>query len=175
MRSKQYALISIMIFSVAALAACSKQESISTSAAEPVASPANANATSPPATTPANNPATPPPTLAGDYMLSEVQHKGQVTMISVGNSTEISFRPDGTYARVSRLGGKVDHTDSGEFRIEGGKQLVLRIRMWKKKFQTPAVEKKHTFSLSSDGAELRMTGADSKVGVFRRTRTLAAN
>lgn len=73
------------------------------------------------------------------------------------------------------MGGKVDHTDSGEFRIEGGKQLVLRIRMWKKKFQTPAVEKKHTFSLSSDGTELRMTGADSKVGVFRRTKTLAAN
>lgn len=95
-------------------------------------------------------------------------------MISGGNSTEFSFRPDGTYARVSRLGGKVDHSDSGEFRIEDGKQLVLRIRVWKKKFQTPTVEKKHDISLSPDGTELRMTGKDGKVAVFRRTRVLTS-
>ncbi|HWP42087.1 MAG TPA: hypothetical protein VNO14_02540, partial [Blastocatellia bacterium] len=116
----------------------------------------------------------PPPRLSGDYILSEVQHEGQIVMISSENSTEISFRPDGTYARVSRMNGRVDHTDSGEFRIEGGNQLVLRIQMWKKEFQLPAVEKKHSFTLSADGAELRMAGSDGKIGVFRRTRTLAA-
>jgi hypothetical protein len=36
------------------------------------------------------------------------------------------------------------------------------------KIQQPAVEKRHTFSLSEDGTELKLTGKDGKLAVFRR-------
>lgn len=175
MRRKQYPLITILVFSLLALVGCGKQEARTGDETGSAESAANANRTTPAAAPVPSGALAPPPIPSGDYILSEVQHKGQVTMITAGNSTEISFRPDGTYARVSRLGGKVDHSDSGDFRIEDGKQIVLRIRMWKKKFQPRSVEKKHSFMLSSDGSELKMIGTDGKIGVFRRTRVLAAN
>jgi hypothetical protein len=174
MYRKPSIFLSAVILSVLILAACNGHQAPPPGEAEPAASTANTNAPATPQAPPSSSNSAPPPTLEGDYILSEVQHKGQVTMIRGGNSTEISFRPDGTYARVSRLGGKVDHSDSGEFRIENGKHLVLRIRMWKKKFQTPTVEKRHDFTLSSDGTELKMTGKDGKVAVFRRTRVLTS-
>jgi hypothetical protein len=175
MLRNRFLSISFMIFGLMAFAGCGNQDASIKGDGGSTASAANTN-TAPPVATPVPASATaPPPTLSAEYILSEVQHDGQVTIIRKENTTEISFRPDGTFARVSRLGGKVDHSDSGEFRIEDGKQLVLRIQMSKRKIQTRPVEKKHKFTLSSDGSELRLIGADGKVGVFRRTKVFTAN
>ena len=106
--------------------------------------------------------------LMGLYTISEVHDKGVITMIPHQVATQITFIPDGTFSRVSKNQGKVNFKDSGQFVIEGQDQLILKIVMSQGKIQQTPVEKRHTFTLSADGTELRMTGKDGKLAVFRR-------
>jgi hypothetical protein len=121
-----------------------------------------------------NNPAAslgvPTASLQGTYTLSEVEHPGGNRVISEANATEIAFKADGTFARVSKKDGVVDHEDSGRYYVERFDRIVLKIMESKKRVQDPPVEKRHTFQLSPDGEELKMLGSDGKIGVFRRTR-----
>ena len=106
--------------------------------------------------------------LVGTYTINEVRQKDVVTMIPPQVATQITFIPDGTFSRISKAGGKANFKDSGQFVIEGQDQLILKIVMSGGKIQQPAVEKRHTFALSEDGTELRMTAKDGKVAIFRR-------
>ena len=108
------------------------------------------------------------PKLVGSYTISEVHEKGVVTMIPHQIATQITFLPDGTFSRTSKARDKANFKDSGQFVIEGQDQLVLKIVMSRGKIQKAPVEKRHTFSLSEDGMELKMTAKDGKVAIFRR-------
>jgi hypothetical protein len=109
-----------------------------------------------------------PSKLLGSYTITEVHHDGSVTMIPHQIATQITFLPDGSFSRTSKAQNKVNFKDSGQFVIEGDDQLILTIVMSRGQISQPPVEKRHKFSLSEDGSELRMTGSDGKVGVFRR-------
>ena len=106
--------------------------------------------------------------LLGSYTIAEVHEKGVVTMIPHQIATQITFLPDGTFSRTSKARDKANFKDSGQFVIEGQDQLILKIVMSRGQIQQPAVEKRHKFSLSEDGMELKMIAKDGKVAVFRR-------
>lgn len=110
----------------------------------------------------------PPASLLGTYVVVEVRHKGIIDMISAENSTQINFTADGKFSRVSKKGGRVDHTDSGDFKVEGRDQLVLVIHESKKKIQDPPVVIRHPIQVSRDGSELIMTSSTGKAATFRR-------
>jgi hypothetical protein len=111
------------------------------------------------------------PQLIGTYESREVQDKGVVTLISQLR-TLLVFSSDGHYSRVSQVKGKTYHSDSGMFRIEAPDKLVLTIQMTgqkaQRKLQNPPLAKTHTFSLSSDGDELKLTSDKGAVATFRR-------
>ena len=67
--------------------------------------------------------------------MREVQDGGVATIMSE-MKTAIHFSPDGTYSRASSKKGTVYHTDSGQFRVEGGDKLVLTIQVSKKSMET---------------------------------------
>lgn len=126
----------------------------------------------PPAETPGSAEPKPPPVLLGTYSIIEVHHKGVIDMISAENTTQIDFTPDGKFSRVSKKGGKIDHTDSGDFRVEGQDQLVLVIHQSKQQIQDPPVTRRHKIQVSSDGTELRMMSKQGMTAMFRRTTPL---
>jgi hypothetical protein len=126
----------------------------------------------PPPETPGSGEAKPPPSLLGTYSIIEVHHKGLIDMISAENTTQISFTPDGRFSRISKKAGKVDHTDSGDFRVEGQDQLVLVIRESKQRIQDPPVVRRHKIELSADGTELRMASSKGMTAMFRKTTPL---
>ena len=88
-------------------------------------------------------------------------------MIRPQVATRFTFGPGSDFVRVSKSPGKRDFKDSGQFSIEGD-QLVLKIVMSAGKLQVPVVERRHTFALSQDGSEMRLTAKDGKVAVFRK-------
>jgi hypothetical protein len=110
--------------------------------------------------------------LQGTYKISEVQHDGIVEMISPENSTEITFKQPSSFSRQSKISGKVTHTDSGQFQVEGDK-LILKIVMSKNQLQVKPVEKRFAYTLSADGEELKLTSDNNKTAVFRRTKALS--
>jgi len=110
--------------------------------------------------------------LQGTYTISEVQHDGIVEMISPDNSTEITFKQPSSFSRQSKIGGKVTHTDSGQYQVEGD-NLILRIVMSKNQLQAKPVEKRFGYTLSADGAELKLTTDKNKTAVFRRTKAMS--
>lgn len=110
----------------------------------------------------------PPASLVGTYVIVEVRHKGIIDMISAENTTQINFTPDGKFTRESKKGGRVDHSDAGDFRVEGQNQLVLVIRESKQKMQDPPVVVRHPIQLATDGSELVMTSSTGKSATFRR-------
>jgi hypothetical protein len=114
----------------------------------------------------------PPPTLLGTYSIIEVHHKGMVDMISAENTTQITFTADGKFSRLSKKGGQVDHTDSGDFRVEGQDQLVLVIHESKQRIQEPPVVRKHRIEVSKDGTELRMVSRGGMTAMFRKTSAI---
>jgi hypothetical protein len=177
--------VSIVLVLVCGLmfSACSKPGAVDPKAA----SPADSKPSSPPASGSDNKAATQeqgpvvkdslglpvqkpggPGKLLGSYTIAEVHEKGVVTMIPHQISTQFTFLPDGTYSRTSKARDKANFKDSGQFAIEGEDQLVLKIVMWRGKIQQPPVVKRHKFSLSEDGMELKMIAKDGKVAVFRR-------
>ena len=174
---------SVLIISILlGVEGCKAKDTTSANAAKPAVA-ANANEAKPtPPSTPAvatNNANTskesPPapadtsknPQLIGTYMAREVDDKGVVTLISK-IKTVISFSAAGTYSRASQALGKIYHSDSGQFRIEPPNKLVLTIQTSKKTILKPPIEKIHTFSLSSDGDELRLTSDKGTTAVFHR-------
>jgi len=112
-----------------------------------------------------------PAQLIGTYEAREVHDRGVVTLISQ-LKTLWMFTADGTYSRVSEVKGKPYHADSGTFRIEPPDKLVLTIQVTglkaNRKIQSPPLSKTHKFSLSPDGAELRLTSEKGSVGIFER-------
>jgi hypothetical protein len=126
----------------------------------------------PPPESPNPNDPKPPPTLLGTYSIIEVHHKGLIDMISAENTTEINFTPDGKFSRVSRKAGKIDHTDSGDFRVEGQDQLVLLIYESKQQIQDPPVVRRHKIEVSADGTELRMMSKQGLTAMFRKRTPL---
>jgi len=125
-----------------------------------------------PPETPGASEQEPPPTLLGTYSIIEVHHKGLIDMISAENTTQINFTPDGRFSRLSKKRGEVDHTDGGDFRVEGQDQLVLVIHESKQKIQDPPVVRRHKIELSADGSELRMVSSNGMTAMFRRTTPL---
>lgn len=123
----------------------------------------NANTTTPDEAPPKNA----PPKLEGAYEAREVHDKGVVTLMS-SVSAVIYFSPEGTYSRVSQKEGKVYHRDSGQFRIQAPDKLLLTIQTSDRKIQTPPLERTHTFSLSPDGEELKLTSDKGSVAIYRR-------
>ena len=107
--------------------------------------------------------------LQGTYAISEVQHDGIVEMISAGNSTEITFVQPGSFSRQSKVNGTINHTDSGQYRIEGN-ELVLKIVLSKNQIQAKPVEKRFAFVLSTDGDELKLTTSKNRTAVFRKIK-----
>lgn len=126
----------------------------------------------PPPETPGPGEPKAPPVLLGSYSIVEVHHKGMIDMISADNTTEINFTPEGTFSRVSKKAGKIDHTDSGDFRVEGQDQLVLLIRMSKQQMQDPPVVRRHKIEVSQDGTELRMMSKQGLTAMFRKSTPL---
>lgn len=113
-----------------------------------------------------------PAELVGMYESREVQDKGGVVTLITQLKTVWKFSSDGTYTRVSEVKGKPYHADSGRFRIQPPDKLVLTIQVTglniQRKIQNPPLSKTHTFSLSQDGDELRLTSEKGSVGIFRR-------
>jgi len=107
--------------------------------------------------------------LQGTYAISEVQHDGIVEMISAENSTEINFKQPSSFSRQSKINGAINHTDSGQYKIEGN-NLVLKIIMSKNQIQVKPVEKRFTFVLSTDGEELKLTSSNNRTAVFRKVK-----
>ena len=184
MRVRQYGLAMFLLVATLVSVSCNRTSSATN---ENIGTPENANAaaTKPgPAQTgespkpseamPAKGP-TGAAQLAGTYVMTEVHDKGVVTIISELTSV-IHFAADGTYTRSSSKKGRVYHTDSGGYRVEGGDKLVLTIQMSKtgsdRKIHSTPLSKTHKFTLSSNGEELRMISDDGKVALFRRSDTL---
>jgi len=104
-------------------------------------------------------------------LLERTAPGGRVLALDLDDSVLAQGRqafPDGQFSGSQLVLHKANFKDSGQFVIEGQDQLILKIVMSRGKIQQPAVEKRHTFSLSEDGMELRMIAKDGKVGVFRR-------
>jgi hypothetical protein len=107
--------------------------------------------------------------LQGTYAIAEVHHEGIVDMIKAETTTEIIFKPPASFSRLSKREGKVYHTDSGQYDIEGD-TLILRIVLSNKQIQQPPVEKRHKFSMSPDGNEFKLTSDKNNTAVFRRIK-----
>ncbi|MBI3652318.1 MAG: hypothetical protein HY231_14955 [Acidobacteria bacterium] len=186
---KRLNLFFILLLMGMALFACAKNPEASHNASntqiKPTISPnanrlvqppnvANQNSASPPNSEAAANSATAPTViLQGTYVINEVQHDGIVETISDENTVAITFKPPASFSRVSKKKGKVDYTDSGQYKINGDKQLILKILMSKEQFQLKPVEKKFGFVLSPDGTEMKLiTTKENKerIAVFRRVK-----
>jgi len=165
------------------LAGCNKGAATSNSDAKPVTSNSNPAASGTPASQdnsnasgakPADNNAASnepadPTKMLGTYQMVQVQKGGVVNMLSQAKS-EITFIPDGTYSRLSKVSGKVIHDDHGQYRIEGGEYLVLTIQISKKNIHNPPLEKRHKISLSRDGEELKMISENGDIAVFHKIK-----
>jgi hypothetical protein len=134
--------------------------------AQPAAATINAN-TSKESAAPSKEAPKETPQLIGTYEAREIEDKGVVTLISQ-IKTVISFSAAGTYSRASQAKGKIYHSDSGQFRIEPPNKLVLTIQTSGKTILKTHLEKAHTFSLSADGDELRLTSDKGTTAVFHR-------
>ena len=172
----------IIALLIVPLAGCNKGAATSNSDAKPAASNSNPAASATPASQansnasgakPADNAASNEPAdptkMLGTYQMVKVEKAGVVNMLSQAKS-EITFIPDGTYSRLSRVSGKVIHDDHGQYRIEDGQYLVLTIQISKKNIHNPPLEKRHKISLSRDGEELKMISENGDIAVFHKIR-----
>ncbi|HYP26821.1 MAG TPA: hypothetical protein VE262_08895 [Blastocatellia bacterium] len=168
---KNLLILFVMILLPAAFGACGRTASSTESALPPPPAGGAAPAGTPaqPAGAESKGPAVAPVVLSGVYTISEVEDKGVVKMWPPDNKIEFIFHPDGTYARRSMIRGRVDHADTGKYRVEGGKQLVLSIVSSDNVVQNPAKEIRHTIDLSADAETLKMTAKDGKSALFRKT------
>jgi hypothetical protein len=131
----------------------------------------NDNAAPGPAVSSTEKKADESPELVGTYEAREILDKGVVTLVSKIKTTWW-FSPDQTYSRVSQVGGNTYHSDSGTFQIAKPDRLLLAIQFSRErstpKIHNPPLRRTHSFSLSPDGEELRLTSGKGSVAVFRR-------
>jgi hypothetical protein len=106
----------------------------------------------------------------GTYMITEIEHDGQVTMINPDDSVSISFFADGSYTRSSRRKGRIVHSDSGSYKIEGNQLILVKLMSGTKLKPEQPPEDRYELKVSADGQELRLSGKGGKVAVFRRTK-----
>lgn len=163
-----------VLLSAMMLSACSAEQTTSRGTEKPTTA-GNSNQPAPGdagSSKQADDPAEAKPAqLIGTYESREVHNQGVVTLISQLKTNWI-FSADGTYERLSQVKGKPYHADSGTFRIDPPDKLVLTIQMsglkMNRKIQNPPLTKTHTFSLSPDGEELRLTSEKGSVAIFAR-------
>ena len=180
MKKAHFALVVLLGLLLVMHTGCKTADTPATNTAKPStadsanSNTANANQPEPTATKKAgatNSKPSGPAELAGVYESREVQDQGGVTLITQ-LKTVWRFSTDGTYSRVSEVKGKPYHADSGTFRIQPPDKLLLTIQVTglktQRKIQNPPLSKTHTFSLSPDGDELRLTSEKGSVGIFRR-------
>lgn len=175
--TRNHSIIGIVAFLLATVVFASCKGTSSETTAAPAAPSSNPNATAPqpapaqPDTASSQGPVA-PAQLAGTYVMREVHDKGGVVNIISENKSVIHLDADGSYSRASSNKGRLYHTDSGHYRVEGGDKLVLTIRMSKtgaeNKVHNPPLQKQHQFALSPNGEELRLTSADGNVALFQR-------
>lgn len=184
MRIRQYCLVVLLFVATLVVVSCNRTSSATNAksgasenanATAPQIAPAETGESPKPADAPLAKLPAAAPQLAGAYVMTEVEDKGIVTIISE-LTTLINFAADGTYSRSSSKKGTVYHTDSGAYRVEGEDKLVLTIQMSKtgteRKIHGTPLKKTHKFTLSSNGEELRMISDNGKVALFRRSNTL---
>lgn len=106
----------------------------------------------------------------GTYTIAEIEHDGQVTMINPDDSVSISFFSDGSYTRSSRRKGRVVHSDSGSYRIEGNQLVLVKLMSGAKLNPEQPPEDRYELNISADGQELRLSGKGGKVAIFRKTK-----
>jgi len=164
---KKLLILLAIILLPSAFGACDK--AATSTGGPPPSAPATGASGGAPAGGESKSPVTPPLALSGVYTISEVEDKGVVKMWPPDNKIEFIFSPDGTYARKSMLRGRLDHSDMGQYRLEGGKQLILSIVYSDNKAQIPAKEVRHAVALSPDGDSLKMTSRDGKSAIFKKT------
>ena len=109
-----------------------------------------------------------PTVLIGVYTMSEVQHAGKVTMVPPAYSVIFVFQADGSFTRMSKRKGKVDHTDGGDFQIAGKDALILNVTLSEKDPVTNPKPRTYKFALSKDAEELSLLGSDGKLAIFRK-------
>lgn len=181
---KHNVLILILSTCLFSLAGCTSGADSSANKNPPSPPTANTNNSQPPESSAAQK-AEPPPVdpaqrqtvgvpkdspqwlLQGTYAIAEVHHEGIVDMIKAETTTEITFKPPASFSRLSKREGKVYHTDSGQYAIEGD-NLILQIVLSNKQIQQPPVKKSHKFSISPDGNEFKLTSDKNNTAVFRR-------
>lgn len=181
MRTRQINLAVLLLLAMLSVVSCNRTSSATnakpgtpenTNAASQQNEQARAGESPKPAEVPAAKGPVAAPQLAGAYVMSEVHDKGVVNIMSE-MKTVISFAGDGSYRRTSTKKGKVYHTDSGTYRIDGEDKLVLAILMsqagMERKLHNTPLRKTHKFTLSSNGEELRLISDDGKVALFRRS------
>jgi len=134
-------------------------------APQPSGSPAGSSSTRP------GGPAKP----VGIYEITEIEHDGRVDIRGPANeAVTLTLFPNGSYSRLVKGGGKNDHIDQGDFRIDGD-DLVLTANIVDKKPLTPgAPEWRRPIKVSDDGVELRIGDGKNHWAVFRRTKELGA-
>jgi len=114
-----------------------------------------------------NTPPDATPRLEGTFVVSEVQKEGVINIVTMAK-TYITFFRDGSYMRISQRKGKTVHTDTGVYRTDGDK-LVLMIQLGDGTIYNPPREVAHTYSLSSDGQELKLTSSKGNLAIFKKS------
>ena len=158
------AVASLLFFS----AACKKSDKKALSAPPAQTAAAEANEAVPSKTSGSSTSDIAPTVLIGIYTMSEIQHSGKVTMIPPGYAVIFVFQPDGSFTRMTKRKGKVEHTDGGDFQIAGKDDLILSVTLSEKNPVTNPKPRVYKFTLSKDGRELSLLGTDGKLAIFRK-------
>ena len=148
----------------ASATASAGSQSGTATAGESAVSPSSSSGAASPAAGTAAGPHT---SLQGSFSIKEV-HKDGVINILTQATTVINFYQDGTYSRSAMKGKHSYHSDGGNYRIDGN-QITLMTTMSEGKIHNPPRESTHTFTLSADGRELRLTSSKGNTAVFQKT------
>jgi len=115
----------------------------------------------------------------GVYSISEVDRQDNSNenpvghMIPAHREIQISFKPDGSFMRVSWKQNLVALSETGTYRVESPDQLILLPTEVNKKPITDGRKTSYKFALSPDGYELKLWGATrGNIAVFHRIKTL---
>ncbi len=158
------AVAALFVFS----AACKKADKQANSPAPSETAVAEANDSTPSKSPTLSTSDIAPTVLIGVYTMSEVQHAGKVTMVPPAYAVTFVFQADGSFTRMSKRKGKVDHTDGGDFQIAGKDALILNVTLSEKDPVSNPKPRTYKFTLSKDARELGLLGSDGKLAIFRK-------
>jgi hypothetical protein len=114
-----------------------------------------------------------PPKPVGIYEITEIEHDGRVDIRGPANeAVTLTLFPNGSYSRLVKGGGKNDHIDQGDFRIDGDDLVLTANIVDKKPLTSGAPEWRRPIKVSDDGVELRIGDGKNHWAVFRRTKEL---